>query len=258
MRACEVFSFWLVIRALQLYHSRDKSPLEMHNFEGITVLNLNTLWLYFLVTFGVVALPGMDMAYVMGSSIKGGLRSGLAAVAGTVVGGILHLTIGATGVAAVLSFMPWTFNLMLIGGALYIANLGLNLLRTQGAAPPAISPPHSSRQVTSTQVDLPMSKAFFGALATCMLNPKAYIFILAIFPQFVHPQSGQLWLQTAALSSITALTQIAVYGSLALLAARAHGSVGHNPRFNFILCKLMGIILILTAVFTMYSGLQLH
>lgn len=218
------------------------------------MLDTNTLWLYFVVIFGVVALPGMDMAYVMGSSFKGGLRTGLVAVAGIVVGGVLHLTIGATGVAAVLKFVPWAFNLMLFAGATYIAWLGVGLLRTPAIASSSVI--QASRP--STHTDGALHKSFLGAFGTCMLNPKAYIFTLAIFPQFVTPKGGPLWLQTAALSSITAFTQIAVYGSLAFLAARAHDSLVQNPRRNYLLSKAIGIALILTAAFTVYGGLNQH
>ncbi len=42
------------------------------------------LWLYFLLVFGIIALPGMDMAYVVASTVASGARGGVAAVAGIV------------------------------------------------------------------------------------------------------------------------------------------------------------------------------
>ncbi|HZX97657.1 MAG TPA: hypothetical protein VFE90_24280 [Myxococcales bacterium] len=44
------------------------------------------LWIYFLLVAGIVSLPGLDMAFVMGSSLTGGRRAGLPAVAGVVAG----------------------------------------------------------------------------------------------------------------------------------------------------------------------------
>ena len=38
------------------------------------------LWLFFALVFGVVILPGLDMAYIMGSALSGGRRAGFAAI----------------------------------------------------------------------------------------------------------------------------------------------------------------------------------
>src|SRR3954471_21855360 len=91
------------------------------------------LWLYFVVVFGIIALPGLDMAFVMGSSLIGGRRSGLAAVAGIVAGGFCHLAMTMLGVAAVLRLWPPLFQLMLGAGALYLAWMGYSLLRSRGS-----------------------------------------------------------------------------------------------------------------------------
>src|SRR5471032_2851185 len=88
------------------------------------------LGLYFVVVFGVVALPGMDMALVMGSSMLGGRRAGMAAVGGIIAGGFCHLCMGALGVAVVLQCWPPLLRIMLLAGAVYIAWMGYSLLRS--------------------------------------------------------------------------------------------------------------------------------
>lgn len=205
----------------------------------------SNLWLYFLVISGVIILPGMDMAYVMGSSMKGGYRAGFAAVAGTVVGGICHMIIGATGVSAVLTLIPWAYNAMLIAGATYIAWLGWGLIRVNSLAGP------DAGQGTAN-----LQKSFIGALATCMLNPKAYVFMLAIFPQFIRRDGDSIWIQTSVLSLITAGTQMIVYGAVAIMAVRAQQVLANKPRTNAILAKGIGALLITAALLTLYSGLM--
>jgi threonine/homoserine/homoserine lactone efflux protein len=204
----------------------------------------SNLWLYFLVVSGVIILPGMDMAYVMGSSMKGGYRAGFSAVAGTVVGGVCHMIIGATGVSAVLSLIPWAYNAMLIAGAAYIAWLGLGLVQVNSLAGP------DAGQGTAN-----LQKSFIGALVTCMLNPKAYLFMLAIFPQFIRRDADSIWLQTSVLSLITAGTQLIVYGAIAIMAVQAQQVLANKPRTNAILAKGIGALLIVAAVFTLYGGL---
>jgi threonine/homoserine/homoserine lactone efflux protein len=202
------------------------------------------LWLYFLLVAGVIILPGMDMAFVMGSSMTGGRRVGLAAVAGIVVGGVCHMIIGATGVSVVLKLIPAVFIVMLLAGASYIAWIGLTLMRVNRLSVPALA---SGARTTG--------RSFLRAMATCLLNPKAYMFMLAVFPQFVHAEQGSIWAQAAVLSLITAGTQIAVYGGLALTAAQAQKALSSRPQLNAWMAKSVGLVLIVAAALTVYSGI---
>lgn len=201
--------------------------------------------LYFLVVLSVIVLPGMDMAFVMSSSMTSGRRVGLAAVAGIVAGGVCHMLITATGISVLLKMMPAAMMLMLLIGSLYIAWIGCHLIRVSSLTGPALG--KGAR--TSLQ-------SFFGAMATCLLNPKAYIFMLAIFPQFVHAERGSVWAQASVLSLITAATQIAIYGALALLAAQTQTLLAARPQANAWLAKCVGLILIMAAAFTLLSGLM--
>ena len=107
--------------------------------------------------------------------------------------------------AAILAVWPPLFNAVLLAGALYIGWIGWTLLRTrEGVALPraGVLPRGSS--------------VFLQGMLTCLLNPKAYVFMLAIFPPFLHPERGHLWAQAALLGLITAFTQAAVYGGVAV------------------------------------------
>ena len=92
------------------------------------------LWLFFAMVFGVIVLPGMDMAFVASSALTQGLRGGLTAVAGIVVAGMLHTIVGATGVAALLLLWPAAYNALLLAGAVYMVWIGTSILRSASAA----------------------------------------------------------------------------------------------------------------------------
>lgn len=195
------------------------------------------LWLYFIVVFGVVALPGLDMAFVMGSSMLGGRRSGMAAVAGIIAGGVCHLCMGALGVALVLQYWPPLYKLMLLGGAAYIGWMGYQLLRSDSM----FHPPPGAQAMADAVI-------FRRALTTSLLNPKAYIFMLAIFPQFLRPGDGPIWMQSGVLGGITALTQLGVYGALACAASGASGWFARHPAAATVAARIMGVLLIVTAI----------
>lgn len=202
------------------------------------------LWVYFLLVFGVIALPGMDMAYVMGSAMTSGRRAGLAAVAGIVVGGVCHMVMSTTGISLVLQLLPGAFTLMLIAGVAYMIWIGWSLIRSASVAV-EVSVQHARTPVAS----------FKRAVLTSLLNPKAYLFMLAVFPQFIRAQAGSIWAQASVLSAITAATQTSVYGGLALLAAQVPSWLAAHPHANRIVARLVGGLLIVVALWALWRGM---
>lgn len=203
------------------------------------------LWLFFVIVFGVVILPGLDMAYVMGSALVGGTRSGLSAVAGIVAGAICHVTMAVLGISVLLKVLPGAFNVVLLAGALYIAWIGFSVLR--------------SDTVFRTETRNTMRsnwKIFRQGIVSIMLNPKAYLFTLAILPQFLRPQDGALWLQGVVLWIIIALTQTGVYGSVAVAAGGLRHWLASNPAAGIVINRSVSSALIFAAIFTGYESWQ--
>src|SRR4051794_20216019 len=92
------------------------------------------LWMFFLLVFGAVILPGMDMAFILGSALAGGRRHGFAAVAGAVAGAACHSIFVALGVGLLLKMFPWAFDALLLSGACFIAWIALGILRAPAHA----------------------------------------------------------------------------------------------------------------------------
>ncbi|MFL6700043.1 MAG: LysE family translocator, partial [Vitreoscilla sp.] len=98
--------------------------------------------------------------------------------------------------------------------------------------------------------------ATFGrAVVTCLLNPKAYLFTLAVFPQFLRGGQVSIASQVLAMAAITSLTQVAIYGSLALAAGRAGHWLRGNPATQRVLARGVGVLLVLAAGWTAAHGL---
>lgn len=196
------------------------------------------LWIYFLLVAGIVALPGMDMAYVTASSLLRGRRAGLAATAGIVAAGGVHIGAGVLGLGLLLSQAPLLFNALLLAGAAYIAWLGVGLWRAPaGATPNGGSAPVSLHAVFAR-----------GAL-TSLLNPKAYVFGLAVLPQFLSSDANAWLARGLALSAITALTQLGIYGAVALLA----GGRGLRTQSRW-LPRAVAALLVGTSLWTLAWG----
>ena len=205
--------------------------------------------LYFLLVAGVIVLPGMDMAFVLASALARGHRAGLVAVAGLVAGGAVHLAMGALGAGLLLLSAPGLYNAVLLAGAVYMAWLGASLWRSADAIglPAAGGGAARARGHAAT---------FAAALATCLLNPKAYVFMLAVFPQFLRPGQGAIAAQALVLGGITAATQAAVYGSVALAAGRMHGALQANPQAPRRLGRTVAVLFVAAAGVTLWQGWQ--
>lgn len=203
------------------------------------------LWIFFGLVFGIVLLPGLDMACVLGCTLGGGRRAGLASIGGIVTAAVAHVAIGGLGLAAVLLVLPALFNTLLVVGAAYVAWIGLALLRS-GALFDA-GTPQAAAAVT-------LATAYRRGMLTNLLNPKAYAFMLAVFPQFVRKEWGPVALQAAALGAIIVATQFSVYGAIVLAAARARGWLAERPRALALIGRSVGLLLLAVALFSAIEG----
>lgn len=201
------------------------------------------LSLFFVMVLGIVVLPGLDMAFVMASALVGGRRSGLAATAGIIAGGFCHVALGALGIMAVLEIFPAAFNLVLLAGAAYVAYIGWSLLRSQGLGSPEQEPIARSQAAT-----------FRLGMVTNLLNPKAYLFMLAVFPQFIKKEYGPLWSQAIVLGLIIAACQAAIYGGMALGGDRVKAWLSTRPGAELNLARGVGAVLMLVSLVTAAEG----
>ncbi len=203
---------------------------------------LNDLGLYLLLVTGVVLIPGMDMSLVIASSAAGGLRHGMRAVAGIMVGGVIHFALAFLGISALLLALPGAGKALLLTGALYLAWLGIQLLRSSTRAHEFSSP---SRTVEG---------AFVRGVVTCLMNPKAYAFTLAVLPVFMRSDALAPWLQASLLSAMTALVQLTIYGGVAWATVHAGRRLNQQSTGKPWLLRASGAALVASAALTVVSA----
>lgn len=204
---------------------------------------MDPLFLFALFVFGIIVIPGMDMAYVLASSLVDGRRGGLAAVAGMTAGGAVHVAMGALGVGLLLKAWPGLFQAVLVAGALYVAWMGLGLWRS----------PASLSEVQA-QPSRPGGRIFGRAMATCLLNPKAYVFMAAVFPQFLRPAQGNIAGQALAMAAIVVLTQAVVYGAVALGAAGLRARLRASVQGQALVSRGVAVLLVTTSAWALWTG----
>ena len=202
------------------------------------------LWIFFVLLFGIIIVPGMDMFFVMANALAGGRSRGLAATAGVMGGGVFHTLFGAFFVGVITRLAPAIFTAILLAGAAYMAWIGLTLIRSEITVDDIGAGPKRS-----------MAMAFRQGMMTCMLNPKAYVFVLAVYPVFIQPRFGPVWAQALAMGVLTAATQAGIYGGLALAAAKARVFLTGNPKVTIAIGRGAGILFIAVAALTLAHAL---
>ncbi|TJY62165.1 leucine efflux protein LeuE [Sinimarinibacterium sp. CAU 1509] len=179
----------------------------------------------------IVLLPGPNSMFVLSVAGRGGVAAGYRAACGVFVGDLVLMLAAAAGMASVLQAYPGLFGVFKLAGAAYLAWLGIGLLRSAWH-----SWHHGAEAQAIPARPLSMTRPFTRALTISLLNPKAILFFVSFFIQFVdrsyaHPALTYAVLggivQLASFSYLTALI-FAGHRLAAKLRARHRMSAGAN------------------------------
>ncbi|WP_423196726.1 MULTISPECIES: leucine efflux protein LeuE [unclassified Cupriavidus] len=200
----------------------------MHATLGIT-----DFWTFLLGTIFIVLLPGPNSMYVLSVAAQRGIRAGYRGACGVFLGDAILMVLSAAGVASLLKASPALFHVVKYVGAGYLAWIGLQMLRGawrawrqrgQAAAPvgagagaaPAVNP----------------ASPFRKALVISLLNPKAILFFISFFIQFVDPQFGYPALSFVALGLVCQVCSFAYLTTIILVGARLADAFRRRRRLS--------------------------
>lgn len=144
----------------------------------------STLLAFAAASLAVYLAPGADMAYIAAHSVPHGLRAGVLAATGTVLGVFAQAVAAASGATAVFLVSPVAFEVVRWGGVAYLCWLGIRLLRAGTAEYP--------RESSALRRAGPV---ILKGVAINVLNPKVSLFFLAFLPQFADPARGGMYAQ---------------------------------------------------------------
>jgi threonine/homoserine/homoserine lactone efflux protein len=145
------------------------------------------LYLAYLAATTVLALtPGATTAVVIRNALAGGHRAGIQAAVGAALANATHATLAGLGLWVLVGRWPAVLDSLRIGGAAYLAWLGLkSLARVWPRRGPARVRPASAEAPATTPVRHPPS--FVEGLTVNILNPAIVSFYLAVVPTFMPP-----------------------------------------------------------------------
>ncbi len=186
-------------------------------FYGITDLTT-----FILGTVFIVLLPGPNSLYVMATASRWGVAAGYRGACGIFVGDTILMLLAVTGTASLLRATPELFMAIKYAGAAYLAWVGFNLLR--GALATWRRGDATPDSTAGTAPDYPKVRGtphpFRTALIISLMNPKAILFFVSFFIQFVDPGYAHPGLSFLMLGVIVQVCSVIYLSVLIFAGAR--------------------------------------
>jgi len=189
-------------------------------------------WVTFFTAVVLLDLsPGPDMAFMLGQTVRNGRKAGFAALLGSLVATVFHITMAAIGLSALIATSAVAFSIVKWAGVIYLIWLGIQTFKS------------SEKVKIEKAVKLSKTKSvFFQGMVICALNPKVAIFFMAFLPQFIvegaGPISLQLWLHGALLIVVSLLLQ----SPLIILGSRIAVILKENNSIQTLLDRCLGAL----------------
>tara|TARA_R110002050_G_scaffold102745_1_gene211509 strand:- start:2817 stop:3434 length:618 start_codon:yes stop_codon:yes gene_type:complete len=184
--------------------------------------------------------PGPSLAMVVRHTLGGGRLHGIVCAWAHSIGIGVYALVTLLGLAAILKASPVIFNTIAVTGAIYLAWMGMQALRSKGGMQQKLA----AGQPTSLWI------AARDGMAISLFNPKILLFFLALFSQFV------LAAQTAIGQGLIVFTPLIVDGLWYTIIAfvLSHSAVLPKLRNQAkLIDRLSGVVLILLAMRVIYT-----
>ena len=205
------------------------------SFYGVT-----DLWTYVIGAFGIILLPGPNSLFVLSVATARGMKAGFQGALGVCLGDAVLLVLVALGAAGLLRTTPALFMVVKYAGAAYLCWVGLQLLfaalktwRTADKAPTAMGvlPAHQA-------------KPFQRALLVSLLNPKAILFLLSFFVQFIDPSYATPAVPFLILSAIVMGFSAIYLSVLIVMGARLADVFRERRKLSAVLSSAVGVVFV--------------
>ena len=166
-------------------------------------------------------MPGPDIIYVLVQSITNGKKYGIATSLGLVSGIIIHTTLVAFGVSALIKQSEGLFFIIKLFGALYLVYLAY---QSYNASDEIL--------LTSNAEKKGLIKLFKQGFIMNVLNPKVSIFFLAFFPGFLYSSTQSTVIQFYVLGGLFMLQALLIFSIVSLLAGKFAKYLKTHPTLN--------------------------
>ncbi|WP_103533519.1 leucine efflux protein LeuE [Streptomyces sp. SM11] len=143
----------------------------------------------------IVLLPGPNSLYVLSVAARRGVRTGYTAAAGVWTGDAVLMTLSALGAASLLQTTPLLFAIVKYAGAAYLTWMAIGMLRAAVSlwrerhrrTAEMVETVEAAEMAGAPGVTASAERPYRRALVVSLINPKAILFLISFFVQFVDP-----------------------------------------------------------------------
>ncbi|MCJ1677717.1 leucine efflux protein LeuE [Streptomyces sp. APSN-46.1] len=199
------------------------------------MLGVTDLPTYLAALVLIVLLPGPNSLYVLSVASRRGVREGYRAACGVFTGDAVLMTLAAVGAGALLRASPLLFGVVKVLGAGYLAWLAVGMMRAAWGMWRDRAAREAREEESATAVELPGAageRPYRRALVISLLNPKAILFLLSFFVQFVDPGYAYPAVSFLVLGTIGQLTSFLYLSTLIFSGARLSAAFRRRKRLS--------------------------
>ena len=180
-----------------------------------STFGISDFWTFLFGTIFIVLLPGPNSLYVLSVAAQRGVRAAYRGACGIFLGDLILMILSAGGMASLLKSSPNLFYAVKYIGAAYLGWIGLQMLLN---CLRSLQRKHST--VTTAPVSVQSGEPFTKALVISLMNPKAILFFISFFIQFVDPEFSAPLLSYGFLALICQLTSFIYLTAIILVGYR--------------------------------------
>jgi threonine/homoserine/homoserine lactone efflux protein len=193
------------------------------------MIDTEKIVLFITLSTIVCAAPGPTVFFTLSNGISGDRRKAIFGMLGTASANIIWISCCAIGVAALIRDSQTLFKMLKYAGAVYLFYLGIMSLGNKSTL---VSKAGKQRHV-------PLRSVYFQGVLTTLTNPKALLYYMAFFPQFV---SGHIpYAMEIYFLGMCYIVIIFVVLGVYVFTAEKVSSLFKRQRFNRLANKVIGV-----------------
>ena len=206
-------------------------------------VEITTLGAFIVAASALVMSPGPDTLLILRYTLSSGQRVGLATVIGVQLGLMVHTLLAVAGISLIIASSPVLFKTVAILGAAYLAWLGVQGFAGGG-----------SLRLESGSAPVGAGKACRDAILCNVLNPKVIMLFLALLPNFIDVDRGDVTAQLIFLAATLIVINVLWQAPMAWLADIVRHWL-NSPGVQVWVARITGVILLGFAFLMIYEHL---
>ncbi|MEW1633827.1 leucine efflux protein LeuE [Streptomyces sp. NPDC093801] len=206
------------------------------------MLGVTDLPTYFAAVVLIVLLPGPNSLYVLSVASRRGVRQGYKAACGVFTGDTVLMVLAAVGAGALLQASPVLFTAVKVLGAGYLGWLAVGMMRAAWAMWQARRTRDEEPEPDGAEAAGAAERPYRRALLVSLLNPKAILFLLSFFVQFVDPGYAYPALSFLLLGTVSQLVSLVYLSTLIFTGTRLSAAFRRRKRLSAGATSAAGVI----------------